>query len=880
MGVYLAPRGVGNPLNPMHYDGQALQLFPRKQEILTFVTLLNGEQAQDAIRTFHQSTFRGKELTVQLQPTDSLLCITNLPHTFTLAQFEELVRTYGNIERCFLVYSEHSGHSKGYGFVEYMKKDSASKARSELLGKQLGEQSLMVQWTDVNQLTPDLLHSKCLCVDRLPADFSDTEELAKIFSRKYKPVFCQLAQDEGSHVGGFAVLEYESAEQAEGVLKDMDRQVIRGNEVRVSFCAPGTSGRSTLAALIAAQGVMSSNKKGLLPEPSMAQMLNSMNNPAALQVLMRSFQAAAAAKPSGIVGLPQGVSPFLRGLPLAAALLQLGNAQQNALLGNGLLLQNIVRMQMAQQQLLQLKEKQANTAPSLLGDPSRVLLQKAMGMQGPAPLSMAKGLLGDPPNGLPPEPVQLPSQSHATSAGLMSYVPSRPSLGRTGGPEQNGMSEKQSGGGVSAAGAPLVVNSYLQGVSNPVVGSMLAGVPKAASLVDKTTSGLSSSSHTSLLGEPPKDLKVPSNPYLNMASVLPSLVLQAAAPSGTKAQALQPHGGLYGSTVNPTAPQTPASQYTMEGTSDYSHQYGQYSQTATSTGYGDYTSYMQAVSQYYSQAGLQPGYQPRVSGSSGGSSKDEDLIKAPFSTSGHSGSTRGGQQPTAMPSYSSVPVLSSYVSSVAAGQPASSGLDWSHYYYKLVVRKLLRNIEDKRPVGIDLLEAMRMARRVWDEVPEETIKNCFKKAGFGQQTVDDSEEHLDEMSMETDNALASPKEWSTVLTATGANKEVSFQDFLEVDSAVNVCGELTDADIIAEMENEEQKENESGDEEEYGNNVDTLPVPSQKKARQAIDILHRFLESTPDLEENVFQSIDEIEEIVERDASSHRRQTKLTDFFL
>ncbi|XP_039590769.1 ribonucleoprotein PTB-binding 2 isoform X3 [Polypterus senegalus] len=653
-----------------------------------FVTLLNGEQAQDAIRTFHQSTFRGKELTVQLQPTDSLLCITNLPHTFTLAQFEELVRTYGNIERCFLVYSEHSGHSKGYGFVEYMKKDSASKARSELLGKQLGEQSLMVQWTDVNQLTPDLLHSKCLCVDRLPADFSDTEELAKIFSRKYKPVFCQLAQDEGSHVGGFAVLEYESAEQAEGVLKDMDRQVIRGNEVRVSFCAPGTSGRSTLAALIAAQGVMSSNKKGLLPEPSMAQMLNSMNNPAALQVLMRSFQAAAAAKPSGIVGLPQGVSPFLRGLPLAAALLQLGNAQQ---------------------------------APSLLGDPSRVLLQKAMGMQGPAPLSMAKGLLGDPPNGLPPEPVQLPSQSHATSAGLMSYVPSRPSLGRTGGPEQNGMSEKQSGGGVSAAGAPLVVNSYLQGVSNPVVGSMLAGVPKAASLVDKTTSGLSSSSHTSLLGEPPKDLKVPSNPYLNMASVLPSLVLQAAAPSGTKAQALQPHGGLYGSTVNPTAPQTPASQYTMEGTSDYSHQYGQYSQealqqwyqhyqaqgyggnnssevptysqpssstsdtfysqTATSTGYGDYTSYMQAVSQYYSQAGLQPGYQPRVSGSSGGSSKDEDLIKAPFSTSGHSGSTRGGQQPTAMPSYSSVPVLSSYVSSVAAGQPASSGLDWSHYYY-------------------------------------------------------------------------------------------------------------------------------------------------------------------------------------------------------
>ncbi|MGH0142135.1 UNVERIFIED_CONTAM: hypothetical protein FKN15_075175 [Acipenser sinensis] len=220
-----------------------------------FVTLLNGEQAQDAIRIFHQTNLRGRELSVQLQPTDSLLCITNLPHTYTLQQFEELVRMYGNIERCFLACSEVTGHSKGYGFVEYMKKDSASKARSELLGRQLGDRTVMVQWTDVNQLTADSLHSKCLCVDKLPSDFSDSEELEEMFSKISKPVFCQLAQDEGSPVGGFAVLEYETAEQAEEVLREMDRQAIGGSEVRVSFCAPGTAGRSTLAALIAAQGV-------------------------------------------------------------------------------------------------------------------------------------------------------------------------------------------------------------------------------------------------------------------------------------------------------------------------------------------------------------------------------------------------------------------------------------------------------------------------------------------------------------------------------------------------------------------------------------------------------------------------------------------------
>lgn len=102
-----------------------------------FVTLLNGDQAQDAIRSLHHSTVRGRLINVTLQPTDSLLCLTNLPHTFTAQQFEELVRLYGNIERSFLVYSELTGHSKGYGFVEYMKKDSASRARSELLGRPL-----------------------------------------------------------------------------------------------------------------------------------------------------------------------------------------------------------------------------------------------------------------------------------------------------------------------------------------------------------------------------------------------------------------------------------------------------------------------------------------------------------------------------------------------------------------------------------------------------------------------------------------------------------------------------------------------------------------------------------------------------------------------
>uniref|UniRef100_A0A673YEW2 Ribonucleoprotein PTB-binding 1 n=1 Tax=Salmo trutta TaxID=8032 RepID=A0A673YEW2_SALTR len=586
-----------------------------------FVTLLNGDQAQGAIRSLHQSNMRGRDITVQLQPTDSLLCLTNLPHTFTAQQLEELVRSYGNIERCFLVYSELTGHSKGYGFVEYMKKDSASRARSELLGRPQGDRAVMVQWTDVNQLTAGHhLHSKCLCVDRLPQEY-ESEELNLLFSDRYKPVFCQLAQDEGSPVRGFGVVEYESAEQAEAILIEMDKTLVGGQEIRLSLCTPGTSGRSTLAALIAAQGVMLSSKKGLLPEPNLAQLLNSMTNPAALQVLMRPYHTG---KRGGKFGRHPSLSPFLRP-PLTAALLQLGKVQQSAMLGNGLVLQNLLHMQLAQQQLLHIKDKHISNAPSC---------------------------------------------------------------------------------------------------------------------------------HISLLGEPPKEMKLPSNPYLNLASVLPGMVMQA--PAAGKAQAGQPLAGMYSSAMPPVSqPSTSHAPppYSSDTSADYSHYSQAYSQEAiqqwyqhyqaqaqnystapqesqavdyakehtqqaaavAAPSYGDYSSYMQAVSQYYSQPPVtQPppqAYQnrdptkpPLVDTSNPMSStvynpslaslctREADVCK-PLGVSLHAVSNSGAQ--SVLPAYSSIPMMPGFMAvpppSTHTHTPspvphtqsahAQAASEWNQYYY-------------------------------------------------------------------------------------------------------------------------------------------------------------------------------------------------------
>ncbi|XP_051929346.1 ribonucleoprotein PTB-binding 2 [Hippocampus zosterae] len=735
----LPPDTTNQEVHEILKDYELKYCFVDRNKGTAFVTLLNGDQAQDAIRSLHHSTVRGRLINVTLQPTDSLLCLTNLPHTFTAQQFEELVRSYGNIERSFLVYSDLTGHSKGYGFVEYMKKDSASRARSELLGRPLGDRSLMVQWMDVNQLShEENLHSKCVCVDRLPLDLCDSEEMTQIFSETYKPVFCQLAQDEGSPVRGFGVVEYECAEQAESVLIEMDRKLVGRQEVRLSLCTPGTSGRSTLAALIAAQGMILSNRKGLLPEPNLAQVLTSMTNPAALQILMRPYHIG---KRGGKYGRRVNL-PFLRP-PLTAALLTLGKAHQNAMLGNGLILQNLLHIQLAQQQLLHIKDKCISSAPSLLGDPSRLLMQKTLPLRAPGLVAVGKGLLGDSPSEFCHEPLSA-SPCNGTvvvsATGGMPYFQSRPDGGEQSSiqsictPTATSSSSSSSSCGDRQAVPPEGVmqgQNYSLGSNNSV---LCAAPPKPQGGVFTSTGHHSSSDgspptnmvnigQNSLLGEPPKDVRLPSNPYLNLASVMPGVVLQGSL--GAKAQAGQPASAIYGSSAtpvvsqggasysqNPAAPTT--SSYNTDTSSDYSHYNQAYTQwyqhyqtgqgynsatpqvnTATDytkdhtqvppvSSYSDYNSYMQTVSQYYSQSTATQAY----------ASKEMDMCK-PLGVALHP-VNNGVAPPSAvlpttamLPAYSTLPLMPGFLGAphpIAATPNAvthaqAAATDWNAYYY-------------------------------------------------------------------------------------------------------------------------------------------------------------------------------------------------------
>ncbi|XP_033710254.1 ribonucleoprotein PTB-binding 1 isoform X2 [Tursiops truncatus] len=446
-------------------DYELKYCFVDKYKGTAFVTLLNGEQAEAAISAFHQSRLRERELSVQLQPTDALLCVANLPPSLTQQQFEELVRPFGSLERCFLVYSERTGHSKGYGFAEYMKKDSAARAKSDLLGKPLGPRTLYVHWTDAGQLTPSLLHSRCLCVDRLPPGFSDVDALRRALSAVHTPTFCQLAYGQDGQLKGFAVLEYETAEMAEEAQQRADGLALGGSHLRVSFCAPGPPGRSMLAALIAAQATALNRGKGLLPEPSILQLLSNLGPSASLQLLLNPLLHGGTGGKQGLLGAPPAM-PLLNGPALSTALLHLA------------------------------LQTQSQKKPGILGDSPLGTLQS--GAQPASPLLGELSAGG----GLPPE---LPSRRGKPPPLLP------PLLGPSGGDRE-----------------PMGLGPPAPQLTPPPAPVGLRGTGLRG--LQKDSGPLPTATGVSLLGEPPKDFRIPLNPYLNLHSLLPASNL--AAPGG------------------------------------------------------------------------------------------------------------------------------------------------------------------------------------------------------------------------------------------------------------------------------------------------------------------------------------------------------------
>ncbi|UYV69058.1 hypothetical protein LAZ67_6002200 [Cordylochernes scorpioides] len=126
----------------------------------------------------------------------------------------------------------------------------------------------------------------------------------------------------------------------------------------------------------------------------------------------------------------------------------------------------------------------------------------------------------------------------------------------------------------------------------------------------------------------------------------------------------------------------------------------------------------------------------------------------------------------------------------------------------------------------------------WKNNLQELIQDKDARDVFNEE----DEENADDIIAET---MPSVDGWDDVIS----NPTISYNDFLNADDDVAVCGEITDADIIAEVLNhniEKQDGDEASGDEDESSVAGEMNVPSAAEATNYIMQLRRFFESKND----------------------------------
>ncbi|XP_039953237.1 uncharacterized protein LOC120770122 [Bactrocera tryoni] len=135
-------------------------------------------------------------------------------------------------------------------------------------------------------------------------------------------------------------------------------------------------------------------------------------------------------------------------------------------------------------------------------------------------------------------------------------------------------------------------------------------------------------------------------------------------------------------------------------------------------------------------------------------------------------------------------------------QPLDQGViqNLKVFYRTRIVKEALKRIEANEKQDITLTDCINHVTKAWDiDVKNQTIANCFKKAGFGQYSEWEEEDDIC-----TSEFLSTTDEYRNVIEADyeawlKANKKTcsaTLQDYIAVDNDLCTTGFPTDADIV------------------------------------------------------------------------------------
>ncbi|XP_077524980.1 uncharacterized protein LOC144136487 [Amblyomma americanum] len=179
----------------------------------------------------------------------------------------------------------------------------------------------------------------------------------------------------------------------------------------------------------------------------------------------------------------------------------------------------------------------------------------------------------------------------------------------------------------------------------------------------------------------------------------------------------------------------------------------------------------------------------------------------------------------------------------------------------MIERKILCTGNQKTS-PITLLTAMHVLVCAWEQVTPSTIANCFHHCGFAARSMEESGDD------------GSPEPLPVAVRA--VLQDISFDDYIEVDSDAAVCGARCDEDIVAEIVGEQSVPEEGEDEDD---DEEQEPVcPSAAEVMGALNVARLFF-SFEEGEEDSLRRIRALEDRVTTVALREKKQKMITDCF-
>ncbi|CEL94021.1 unnamed protein product [Vitrella brassicaformis CCMP3155] len=216
----------------------------RLEEVRRLISPLSKDQLIDILAraaSVHDDVYKEAEAIVSESPASRRLMIRNVAFSTTDESFNNLIKTYGEVDDAVLV-RERDGRSKGFGFVTYKDLTSVNRILKDTV--QLDGRELLIKLAadpyGSNAKTPNEGKKKLFI--RNLSDKTTKDSLANAFSQFGDIEETVIVQDVHGKSKGYGFVVYSRPEDAIRAVQQPQR-IVDGRMTFVSFAALGKNDR-------------------------------------------------------------------------------------------------------------------------------------------------------------------------------------------------------------------------------------------------------------------------------------------------------------------------------------------------------------------------------------------------------------------------------------------------------------------------------------------------------------------------------------------------------------------------------------------------------------------------------------------------------------